>query len=195
MDIASSNLRMGYIAGKQNTDSAVSPTINTFLPGDIAVADANGALAPTQRTRKRMVTNVQTLGTIYFSVSALAVTINRAGAISFTYWLLYTTSDVGEGIGVQLAFTGVASSVAYSVEAFTNSATRANLVAPAAFGTGVPPYTSGPGEGIVVPCTINIRGSCIVSTPGDLQLQLRSETGSPEYSTLLAPSTVEVSAS
>lgn len=187
MNIPESLLRMGQIVARAAWESGVTPMISAFLRDDVAVANNQLALAATQRARRRMTGGVQTsVLTTYANVPDLAVTINRVGGIAFEYWLAYLTSAAGEGIGVQLAFSGVANGITYSVEAYTDPATRANLLTPTDFGTGLVPFSAGPGA--TVPAIIQIRGSCNVTTVGDLNVQLRAETGGANSATLLSSS-------
>lgn len=187
MDFGASQLRMGYITPRLAWDSGISPAINSFSRDDSAVANSALALTPTQRARRRMTGgSVASVSVAYASVPDLSVVINRAGGFAFEYWLMYFTSDVAEGIGVQLAFSGVANGVGYSVEAYTDPSTRAPLVVATDFGTGLAPYAAGPGA--VNPCVITVRGSCFVATPGQLDLQIRAETGGANSATLMYPS-------
>ena len=187
MIIAENPFKMGQISAKFSVESGHTPVISSYLRDDIAIADASLELAATQRsTRKMTGGNVVTSSTTYANVSDLAVPINRVGGYAFQYWLQYLTSDVAEGIGVQLAFTGTANGVGYSIETYTAPNTRADLVSPADFGSGVAPYATGPGPAAVG--TIVIRGSCNVLTLGTLNLQVRAENGGAASATLLFPS-------
>lgn len=185
MLISQNPLVMGQIPPEFSVNSGHAPLINTYSRDDIAIANSSLALAATQRARRRMTGgDVNVIGTSYVTVSDLSVPINRIGGIAFEYWLMYSTDDVTEGIGVQLAFSGTANGVGYTLEAYTAPATRANLVSVTSFGSGVAPYTAGPGA---TPCTIVVRGSCNVTAVGTLDLQIRTETGALS-STLLSPS-------
>lgn len=187
MYVPESTLVMGQIGARVSVDSGHTPVINTYLRDDVASADVNRALGPTQRANRRMTGGSQVNATTtYANATDLTVAVTREGGYAFEYWLAYVTSVVGEGIGVQLAFSGAANGVSYSVEAYTDAATRADLILATAFGTGIVPFTAGPG--VVTPAIITVRGSCFVTTPGDLTLQFRSETGGAQQVALLASS-------
>jgi hypothetical protein len=193
MNIAQSLLRMGAIAARFSVDSGFTPVVTAYSRDDTAVCDNAGELALTQRARRRLFGNLDTNSVGYANAPNLAVTINRTGGIAFDYWLLYATSDPTEGIGVQLAFTGAANGIGYSVEAYTDPTTRAPLVTASAFGSGLAAYAAGPGP--ATPCIIKIAGSANVTTVGDLNVQIRAKTGGANIATLLYPSWGAVSAS
>lgn len=193
MNIVQSLLRMGSIPSRATFDSGFTPVVSAYLRDDSAVCDNAGQLALTQRARRRLFGNLDTSSVGYASAPNLAVTINRVGGIAFEYWLLYTTSDVSEGIGVQLAFSGAANGIGYSVEAYTDPNTRAPLVVAATFGSGLAAYAAGPGPS--APCIITVKGSANVTTVGDLNLQIRAKTGGANVASLLYPSWAAVSAS
>ena len=192
MFIAESTLKMGQIVGRTATDSGYAPILQTLLHDDIALLEDTGALVPTQRSIRRNTAGaIAITSAVYADVPQLAVLINRIGAISFDYWLPYTSSDVAEGIGVQLAFTGTATGVVYSVEAYTDPATRADLVMGAAFASGLAPYASGPG--LAARAIVRLQGSCVITAVGTLNLQVRAKTGGAQSVTLLNACTARVS--
>lgn len=182
---AESTLVMGLISGRTTVDSGHTPVLNTYERDDVASADSNRALGPTQRANRRMTGGLQANDTtVYASATDLKVAITRLGGYAFAYWLAYVSSDDTEGIGVQLAFSGAANGITYSIEAYTDPATREDLIVATDFGTGIVPFAAGPG--IVTPGIIQVRGSCFVTTIGDLNLQFRSETGGAKQVALLA---------
>lgn len=190
MLIGESSLRMGYITPQLAFESAIAPAINSFARDDVAMASLLNALKPTQLAQRRVTGLNQTSdSTTYADIANLAVAINRIGLVVFDYWLLYESSDVAEGIGVQVAFTGSANG-AYSVETYTDPSTRAPLVTAAALGSGLAPYTAGPGPG--VQAIVNMRGSCNVSAIGTLAPQVRAETGGANTVTVLINSWARV---
>lgn len=175
MFVAESPLVMGQISARVTVDSGHTPVINSYQRDDVASADLNNSLGPTQRANRRMTGgSVVNATTVYANADDLKVAITRLGGFAFEYWLAYVTTDATEGIGVQLAFSGTANGISYSVEAYTDPATRADLVLASAFGSGIAPFTAGPGA--VTPAIVTVRGSCFVTALGDLNLQFRAET-------------------
>ncbi len=193
MFVGENPLVMGQITGRVSVDSGHTPVVNTYLRDDVASADINAALAPTQRANRRIFLLQSNDTTGYVDATDLAVAITRLGGYSFEYWLAYVSTDATEGIGVQLAFSGTANGIFYSVDAYTDPATRADLVTANAFGSGLAPFTAGPG--LVAPAIINVRGGCNVTALGDLNLQFRAETGGAKLVALLAASWGQVWAS
>lgn len=186
MYVRESTLVMGQITPQVAVPNGFSPVIDNYARDDIAIANNLLALAATQRATRRMTGGlVSNPTTVYTNVPDLTVPVNRVGGLAFQYWLLYFTNISTEGIGVQLAFSGTANGIGYSIEAYINAATRADLVYAEAFGTGVAPYTEGPGLTLSI---IEIRGSCFVTAVGDLTVQLRAETGGINSATLTPPS-------
>lgn len=146
----------------------------TYASGDVPVWNGS-AFAPVQRTVKRITGASQTsTSTAYADVGNLTVTINRLGQVTFDYFLIYQTSAVAEGIGLQLAFTGTAGGINYTIDMFTAANTRADLIGQTAFGGPVAPQAAGPG---LTDVCAYICGSCNVTAVGDLSLQFRAETG------------------
>lgn len=167
-------------------NSGFTPILSNYKRDDIAVAENTLDLAAKQYARRRMTGGgITTNSTSYASLADLAVTVNRLGGTAFEYWLLYDSNDVGEGIGVQLAFSGSANGIAYSIDAFTAPNARANLVVATDFSTGIAPFATGPAAS---PCIINIRGSCFVTAVGDLNVQVRAETGGANQARVFSPS-------
>lgn len=194
MFVGENPLVMGQITPIISVPNGFVPVIDNYQRDDVAVANSDLALSSTQRATRRMTGGlVSNNTTVYASVSDLAVTVNRVGGLAFQYWLAYLTSDATEGIGVQLAFSGSANGIGYSIEAFTDPSTRANLIVADAFGSGIVPFAAGPGA--LAPCTIVIRGSCFVTAVGQLNVQFRAETGGAQDAALLAPSWGQVWAS
>ena len=187
MFVAESTLVMGQISQRVSVDSGFTPLIDSYQRDDIASANANNALIPAQRSLRRQAANLD-FSAGYASVPSLAVAIHRAGPIAFSYWLIYSTSDVNEGAGVRLAFSGSANGIAYSIQAYTDANTQAPLVTASNFGTAIPAFSTGPGS--FVPGIIRIAGSCEVTTVGELNLQVR--TKSTGTSTLQTGSWCEV---
>lgn len=182
---AESSLVMGQISGRVSVDSGHTPVLNTYERDDVASADLNRALGPTQRANRRMTGGLQVNDTtVYANATDLKVAITRLGGFAFQYWLAYVSTDATEGIGVQLAFGGTANGITYSIEAYSDPATREDLIVATDFGTGIVPFSAGPG--VVTPAIINVRGSCFVTAIGDLNLQFRSETGGAKQVALLA---------
>jgi hypothetical protein len=193
MFVGENPLIMGQITGRVSVDSGHTPVINTYLRDDVASADVNAALGPTQRANRRITLLQQNDTTTYANATDLAVAITRLGGFSFEFWLAYVSTDATEGIGVQLAFSGTANGIAYSVDAYTDPATRAPLVTASAFGSGLAPFAAGPG--LVTPAIISVKGGCNVTAVGDLNLQFRAETGGAKLVALLASSWAQVWAS
>lgn len=158
MIFAQSLLQMGYITSKAGWNS-----------NQVPILDLNLLL-----TTRRLSANVETDQIAYASVAPLTVSISRLGPVVFDYWLLYGTTGAGNGIGVQLAFSGAANQVRYVVDGFTAPNARADLVAAAAFGSGLAAYATGPGAAPANTCLIHIVGGANVTTPGDLNLQTRT---------------------
>jgi hypothetical protein len=145
-----------------------------FASGDVPVWNGS-TFAPKQTSARRQpIISQNTNSTAYVDITALNVAINRTGQIVFEYWVFYITSNVTEGIGLQLAFTGTAVGVAYTIDMFTDPATRAALVGQVAFGAGVAPQAVGPAG---TDACAYISGSCDVTAIGTLSCQMRSETG------------------
>lgn len=195
MIIAENTFKMGYICGALNWGSGLPGVLATGRPllrDDVPVAGAAGASIAKQRAFRRVIgANVDSNSVAYADIANLTVTISRLEQLAFEYWLLYATSAAAEGIGVQLAYTGTAA-VVYDVEAYTDPSTRAPLVVATAFGSGLAPYSVGPGAAAL--CTIRIKGSFNPSALGDLSVQLRAETGGANTVTVFTSSWCSVSA-
>lgn len=162
----------------------------TYAAGDAPVYNGT-AFAPFQRSLRRVTgSNQNSSSTTYADITNLNVTINRTGFITFQYWILYSTSGVGEGIGLQLAFTGTAAGIGYSIDMFTDAATRAPLVTALTFGSGLAPQAVGPGAVDVI---ARIEGSCNVTAVGVLSCQFRAETGGANSVTARVASWAHVS--
>jgi len=151
-----------------------------FAADDVPVWNGS-TFTPKQRSIRRVTGASQTSTSVtYADITNLNITINRIGQYAFEYWILYSTSAVGEGIGLQLALTGVAATCDYTIDLLTAPATRASLVTANAFGSGLAPQTAGPGATNV--CAY-ILGSCNITTVGVLSCQLRAETGGANSAT------------
>lgn len=189
MIIAENTFKMGYIAGPLQWGSGLPNFLaagQPILRDDVPVTGSSANASPRQRAVRRITgASVTISSTTYTIIDNLTVTISRTGQVMFEYWLLYGSSAAAEGIGVQLGFTGVAGGVAYEVEAYTDPSTRAALVVATAFDSGLAPYAAGPGA---TPVGIHIKGSCNVTTVGDLTLQVRAETGGANNVTALVGS-------
>lgn len=147
----------------------------TFGARDDVPVGSGSTMVPRQYAVRRITGAAQTsTSTTYADIGNLTVTINRTGQITFDYYLIYQSSAAAEGIGIQVGFTGTAGGVNYSIDMFTDPATRANLISATAFGSGLAPQAVGPGAVDVV---AYIKGSCNVTAVGDLSLQFRAETG------------------
>lgn len=190
MEFAQSTLVMGQITQQIAFAPGFTPAIDNYLAGDVASAAAGPQLTPTQRVWNRMASDLASNSVAYASVPTLAVPINRVGPIAFNYSLIYFTSDVAEGIGVRLAFSGAANQIAYTIDAYTDATTHAPLDVAHAFGTAIAPFATGPGPLSVA--IINIRGACNVTTIGDLNVQFRAETGGANSATMALGSWGEV---
>jgi hypothetical protein len=189
MIIAENTFKMGYIASFLQFGSGLPNFLATGQPisrDDVPVTGSNSNTSPRQRAVRRITgASVTISSTTYTVIDNLTVSISRVGQIMFEYWLLYGSSAVGEGIGVQLGFNGVAAGIGYEVDANTDLATVAPLVVATAFDSGLAPYAAGPGAS---PVGIRIKGSCNVTTIGDLTLQVRAETGGANNVTALVGS-------
>lgn len=191
MLFAENTFKMGQISAKFSVESGHTPVISSYLRDDIAIADNLLELAPTQRSTRKMTGGSVVSDSVgYVDIPNLAVPINRVGGIAFRYWLVYTTSVATEGMGVQLAYTGTANGVGYSIETYTDPTKREDLQTAFDFGTGLAPYSAGPGPAAVG--IVQINGSCNVLTLGTLNVQIRAESGAPETVTLLYPSYARV---
>lgn len=192
MIIAENPFKMGYISGRFVWDSGFVNLPQGLGRDDSALGNILGTIVPTQRAVRRVTgLNFTTNSPAYADINNLNVLIRRPGDIQFEYWLLYNTNDPAEGIGVQLAFNGTAGGVAYTIEAYTDPATRAPLVSAVAFGSGVPPFSVGPGAPLSI---IAIKGSCNIVAVGTLSVQARAETGGANSATVFTNSWGYVSA-
>lgn len=164
----------GYMPARYTWDSGAGP-LGVLIGADDVLAWNGTDYVPKQRTIKRQgVTNQASVLTTYADITQLNVTINRAGVYIFDYWIRYQTSGAGEGIGLQLAFTGVAATIDYSIDMFTDPATRAPLITANTFASGIAPQATGPGA---VDAIARITGSFNTGNVGVLSCQLRASTG------------------
>jgi hypothetical protein len=186
MDISASTLVMGSISPRVSFDSGFSPLIDTYSRDDIAIADLNRALIPKQLASRRMTASVTSSSTTYATLAELTVPVNRLGALAFQFYLFYSTSQAAEGIGARLSFSGVATDVLIGRDGFSTPSVRLDFDSAASFGSAVPANGSGPGPLNIVPITLT--GSCVVTTVGDLSVQIRAETGGAQNVTALASS-------
>jgi len=188
MFFAQSTLQMGFITQQV----AVAPGTAITIPGavnllaaDVATVSAALANIPREIASRTMLGTVLNNTTTYTDVSNLTIPINRLGQYAFEYVIRYDSSDVTEGIGLRLAYTGGSvSGVRYFIEAYTDLATRANLVSASSFGSAVAPFTAGPGATQVM---AKITGTCTFDglPLGDLKCQFRAETGGAQFVEIL----------
>jgi hypothetical protein len=147
-----------------------------FASGDVPVWNGS-TFVPKQNSSRRMGFPNQTTNSVaYVDISSLSLTLNRAGDHVFEYYIQYETSAAAEGIGLRMAYTGTSLGCDYTIDMFTDPATRAPLISANAFGTAVAPQTVGPGVGPLIAIAYLV-GSCSVSTGGVLSVQMRAETG------------------
>jgi hypothetical protein len=175
MDVPQSPLRMGYIGAQDSWDSGADPIGVLLGPSDALTWDGS-AYVPKQRTVNRVLLVNQTISSVaYVDVTGLLATINRAPShFVFEYWIRYRSSGAGEGIGLQLAYSGTFATCDYSIDMFTDPSTRAPLIVANTFASGIAPQAAGPGAVDVI---ANIRGSFKADTVGVLSCQARAETG------------------
>lgn len=183
MIIRENPLRMGYITGRFAIDSGMNPfplAGVAYATDDLPVWDGT-TYVPKQRAQRQITASDQTTNaTTYSDIAPLTIPIRRAGGHTFEYLILYVTSATSEGIGLQVAFGGVAAAVTYSIDMLTDPNNRTALVTAYGFGTGLPPTSVGPAAAGAI---ARVTGACFVTTPGDLRLQFRAETGGVHFAT------------
>ena len=175
MIIAQNSFRMGYIVGLMQWGTGGGPLGVLTGPDDV-LAWSGSAFVAKQRTVARLLfANQVSSSTTYADIAGLLCTINRPEShFEFEYWIRYRTSAAGEGIGLQMQYTGVAATCDYAIDMFTDPTTRAPLITANAFGTGLAPQSAGPGA---VDAIARISGSFKADTVGVLSCQMRAETG------------------
>jgi hypothetical protein len=189
MIIAENSFRMGYIVGLMQWGTGGGPLGVLSGPGDVLAWDGSSYVAKQRTVNRLLFSNQVCVSTTYEDIVGLLCTINRIGHFEFEYWIRYQTSAVGEGIGLQLAYSGTAATCNYAIDMFTDPATRAPLITASAFGTGLAPQAAGPGA---VDAIARISGSFKADTVGVLSAQMRAETGGANSASAMVSSWANV---
>jgi hypothetical protein len=176
----------GYIVGLLQWGTGGGPLAVLTGPDDELVWNGTAFVAKQRTVERLLFSNQISSITTYADIAGLTGPINREAAhYTFEYWLRYQTSGAGEGIGLQMAFSGTAATVNYSIDMFTDPATRAPLITASAFGSGIAPQAAGPGA---VDAVAYIKGSFKADTVGTLSVQMRAKTGGANNVTAMVSS-------